>query len=265
MSPPVIPVLLTSREARAALRRALPRGRARLIACRSGAQVERALRAALADAVVVDARGHDAPAFLAHCRAAYPNVPRFVYSAFRPDDGELLRTCIADCDATPIVEGAEDAVIGDLVLPRTASAARERTLAGAPRMLRLLEPLQELAWREVLRRVGGRLRAADVAKTLKVSREHLSRQFGAGGAPNIKRVIDLARAATAADLLANPGYSVRAVARILRYSSASHLSGSARRIAGVTAAGLVRLGPRGVLLAFLKGRMRSRVAVRSGS
>mgnify|MGYP003343587304 CR=1 FL=1 len=50
----------------------------------------------------------------------------------------------------------------------------------------------------VLRRVGGRLFATDVARTLKVSREHLSRQFGAGGAPNIKRVSDLARAATAA-------------------------------------------------------------------
>jgi AraC-like DNA-binding protein len=243
----------------------LPRGRARLLACRSGAQLERALRSSLADAVVVDARGAEAGAALARCRAAYPNVPRFVYSAFRPDDGELLRTCIAELGATPIVAGAEDSVVGDLVLPRTASAAREHALEGAPRMLRLLEPLQELAWREVLRRVGGRLRAADIARTLKVSREHLSRQFGAGGAPNIKRVIDLARAATAADLLANPGYSVRTVARILHFSSASHLSGSARRIAGVTALGLGRLGPRGVLLAFLKGRMRSRVADRSGS
>src|SRR5258706_189911 len=85
--------------ARAALRRALPRGRARLVACASGAQVERALRAWLADAVVVDARGHEARAVLARCRAAYPNVPRFVYSAFRPDDGELLRSCIAEGDA----------------------------------------------------------------------------------------------------------------------------------------------------------------------
>ena len=156
-------------------------------------------------------------------------------------------------------------MVGELLLPRTASAARETTLAQAPRLLRLTEPLQERAWREVLRQVGGRLRAADVARTLKVSREHLSRQFGAGGAPNIKRVIDLARAATAADLLANPGYSVRTVARILHFSSASHLSGSARRIAGVTAAGLAKLGPRGVLAAFLKGRTRSRVAVRPRS
>lgn len=262
MSPPVIPALLASPKARAALRRALPRSRVRLALCRSAAQLERALATELADAVVVDARLPLAPQVLARCRDAYPNLPRFVYSAFRPDDGGLLETCIVACGAIPIIEGVEDAVIGDLILGHTASSERESTLAQAPRLLRLIEPLQERAWREVLRQVGGRVRAADVARTLKVSREHLSRQFGAGGAPNIKRVIDLARTATAADLLANPGYSVRAVARILRFSSASHLASSARRVAGVTAAQLPSLGPRGVLAAFLRGRTRSRVAVR---
>ncbi|OGU31371.1 MAG: hypothetical protein A3K13_04650 [Gemmatimonadetes bacterium RIFCSPLOWO2_12_FULL_68_9] len=143
-------------------------------------------------------------------------------------------------------------------MPRTASAARVATLAGAPRLLRLTDILQERAWGEVMRRIGGKLRTTDIARSLKVSREHLSRQFGAGGAPNLKRVIDLARAATAADLLANPGYSVRAVARILGFASASHLAGAARRVAGVSARELPRLGPRGVLAAFVRGRTRSR-------
>ena len=253
-------VLLTSRRARLALRRAVPRGRARLVYCRSAGAVTRALASALADAVVVDIREMAGREALAACGRAYPNLPRFAYTAFRPDDGELLRTWVADEGVIPLVEGVEDSVLAELILPRTASAAREASLGQAPRLLRLTEPLQEKAWREVLRRVGAPIRAAELARTLKVSREHLSRQFGAGGAPNIKRVIDLARTATAADLLANPGYTVRGVARILRFSSASHLSGSARRVAGVTAAELPGLGPRGVLAAFLRGRTRSRLA-----
>ncbi len=258
MSPPAILTWLGSAGARRWLRRSVPRTRARLLACRNGAELERALAGALVDAVVVDGRLPGAPEALARVRAAFPRVPRFVYTAFRPDDGRLLASCVGDAAAHPIVEGVEDAVVGDLVLPRTATALRLDALANAPRLLRLTDPLQARAWAEVMRRVGGRLRTTDVAKALHVSREHLSRQFGAGGAPNLKRVIDLARAVTAADLLANPGHSVRGVARLLGFASASHLSGSSRRVAGVTARDLADLGPRGVLDAFLSGRMRSR-------
>ncbi|HXX61657.1 MAG TPA: helix-turn-helix domain-containing protein [Candidatus Sulfotelmatobacter sp.] len=258
MSQPAIITLLKGPAARTAFRRAMPRGRTRVASCRSAAAVERLLAATLVDAIVVDARVPGALAVLAACRVAYPGVPRFAYSAFRPDEADLLVSCIRGAAARPIFEGVEDAVLADLILPGTASAVRLATLAGAPRLLRLLDPLQEQAWRVVMRRVGGRLRTSDIAAELGVSREHLSRQFGAGGAPNLKRVIDLARAATAADLLANPGYSVRAVARILGFASASHLSGAARRVAGVTARGLSALGPAGVLGSFLRGRTRSR-------
>ena len=72
-------------------------------------------------------------------------------------------------------------------------------------------------------------------------------------------MIDLARTAWAADLLANPGYSVTDVARILGYSSPGHLTGSAQRVAGAGARELATLGPRGVLNRFIRGRTRSRV------
>src|SRR5437667_321251 len=91
------------------------------------------------------------------------------------------------------------------------------------------------------------------------TRWHLSREVGAGGAPNLKRVIDLARTACAADLLGNPGYTVRAVVHILGYASTSHLAGAARRVAGTTPQELRAVGPRGVLARFLRGRTRSRV------
>jgi AraC-like DNA-binding protein len=258
VSQPVVATLLGTSAARAAFRRAMPRARTRVASCRSPAALRRVLATALSDAVVVDPRVPGAVAALGECRAAYPRIPRFVYSAFRPDEAPLLVSCVREILAQPIVQGVEDAVLADLILPRTASAARLELLDGAPRLLRLIEPLQERAWREVMRRVGGRLRTTDIAAALGVSREHLSRQFGAGGAPNLKRVIDLARTATAADLLANPGYSVRSVSRMLGFASASHLSGAARRVAGVTARGLAALSPAGVLAAFLEGRMRSR-------
>ena len=102
-------------------------------------------------------------------------------------------------------------------------------------------------------------KTGQVAEALQVSREHLSREFGAGGAPNLKRLIDLARTACAADLLGNPGYTVGAVVRILGYASPSHLTSAARRVAGASAQELRSLGPGGVLQRFVRGRTRSRV------
>jgi len=258
VSGPVVATLLRSAGARAALRRGLPRGRVALASCRGEAALERVVSTRLVDAVIVDPRLPGAAACLVRLRERFPGVPRFAYAAFRPDDAELLVRCVHDADAHPIVEGVEDLVAWDLVLPRTASAARTAALADAPRILRLVDDLQIRAWGEVVRGLAGAMRTAGIARSLGVSREHLSRQFGAGGAPNLKRVIDLARTATAADLLANPGYSVRAVAGILGFASASHLASAARRIAGVTAARLPALGPRGVLAAFVRGRTRSR-------
>ncbi|HJX88092.1 MAG TPA: helix-turn-helix domain-containing protein, partial [Gemmatimonadales bacterium] len=118
---------------------------------------------------------------------------------------------------------------------------------------------QRAAWELLLQEVERPVRTTDLARRLRVSREHLSRQFGAGGAPNLKRVIDLTRVACAAQLLANPGYSIPTVVRILHFASASHLSGTARRIANVPTSGLGGLGPRGVLAAFVRGNTRSRM------
>jgi AraC-like DNA-binding protein len=111
----------------------------------------------------------------------------------------------------------------------------------------------------VLKRVGYPTQTGHVAAALRVTREHLSREFAAGGAPNLKRVIDLARTACAADLLGNPGYTVGAVVKILGYASTSHLASAARRVAGATPQELRAVGPRGVLARFIRGRTRSRV------
>lgn len=255
---PVLALVAGDARWRAALRRGLPPG-LRIRACRDAEAVHALVRRDLVDAVVLRARGAgwaaDVPAF----RDRYPRIPVFGAGAFRADDGRELAAALAAGIAGVLVEGVDEPVAGELVGARVASRERERELADAPRLLRLGEELQRRAWAVVLAGVGGRQTTADVARALGTSREHLSREFAAGGAPNLKRVIDLARIACAADLLRNPGFDVGTCGRVLRFASAGHLGETSQRIAGVAPVGLGRLGPRGVLQRFLRGRTRSRI------
>ena len=255
MTPPLVPVFHPRREARRAVRQGYPRGAGVVRSCRSLAGVERLLHSRLVDAVVLDVKA--APAL--GLPARFPRIPMYVLSAFRPDDGALLAACHAAGFAGLLVEGVDNAIAGEWVAAHTAQVARRDALTDAPKLLRLTDRLQLAAWDEVLRRVASPTRTGQIAHALRVTREHLSREFAAGGAPNLKRVIDLARAACAADLLANPGYTVGVVVRILGYGSASRLASAARRVAGATLQELPELGPRGVLGRFLKGRTRSRI------
>lgn len=252
----VVPVFHPRREPRRAVKQGYPRGAGDVRLCRHLSGVERLLFQRLVDAVVLDVKA--APAAALALPARFPRIPMFVLSAFRPDDGPLVATCHAAGFAGLLVEGVDNAVAGEWVAGRTAQVARREALADAPTLLRLTDRLQLEAWDEVLRRVGVPIKTVQVAAALRVTREHLSREFAAGGAPNLKRVIDLARTACAADLLGNPGYTVRAVVKILGYQSTSDLAGAARRVAGATPQELRDVGPRGVLQRFLRGRTRSR-------
>jgi AraC-like DNA-binding protein len=252
----VVPVFHPRAEPRRAVQQGYPRAAGSVRLCRDLGAVERRLYQRLVDAVVLDVKA--APAGALALVARFPRIPMFALSAFRPDDGSLLGACRGAGVAGILVEGVDNAIAGEWVAARTAQAARRTALADAPRLLRLTDPLQLAAWEEVLRRVGVPTQTVHVAAALRVTREHLSREFAAGGAPNLKRVIDLARTACAADLLGNPGYSVRAVVKILGYASPSHLAGGAYRVAGATPRELRDVGPRGVLARFLRGRTRSR-------
>ena len=255
MTTPVVPVYHPRREARRAVKIGYPRAAGSVRLCRSLGAVERLLDQKLVDAVVIDVKA--APDAL-KLRARFPRIPMYGFSAFRPDDGELLEACRRQGWGV-LVEGIDNAVAGEWVAARAAQRVRRGALADAPRLLRLSDPLQLAVWEEVLRRVATPTKTSHVASALRVSREHLSREVGAGGAPNLKRLIDLARTACAADLLGNPGYTVGAVVRILGYASPSHLTAAARRVAGVSAHELRTLGPAGVLARFVRGRTRSRV------
>ena len=212
----VVPVYHPRRDARRAVKSGYPRD--------AGAVVERLLFRRLVDAVVLDVKAAPSLTAALALPARFPRIPMYVLSAFRPDDGALLSACHAAGFAGILVEGVDHAIAGEWIAARTAQVARREALADAPKLLRLTDRLQLAAWEVVLRRVGVPTQTAHVAQALQVTREHLSREFAAGGAPNLKRVIDLARAACAADLLGNPGYTVGVVVRILGYGSARHLA-----------------------------------------
>jgi AraC-like DNA-binding protein len=251
-----IAAVLNSKGAMTALRRSLPKGGPKVVSCRSAEALHRTLQKRLIDAVVLAPQAGLAPE-LSSLRTRLPKVPLLVYGPFRPDDGELLLAC-RDSGSAVAVEGVDDAIVGELVVRSSMTAERRRSLAEAPRVLRLTEELQRAAWDLLVGDVERPVRTSVLARRLRISREHLSRQFGAGGAPNLKRVIDLTRIACASQLLANPGYSIPTVVRLLHFTSAGHLATTAKRIANVPSASLGDLGPRGVLAAFVRGNTRSR-------
>jgi len=240
-----------SRAGITALRRTLPRPGPHLSACRSPAALDRALGQHIVEAVVVAPPAATA-ALLARLRTAYPAIPLIAYAPLRADDADLVLAWYRAEVEGVLVEGVDDPAAADLVLRRAVSRRVAAALKDAPRRFGLSEPLQHRAWQQVLAAPGGLIEVGHMARALGLSREHLSRQFAAGGAPPLKRAIDLVRVAWAAQLLGNPGYTPAAVARILRFSSASHLGTVARRITGMAPAGLRGLGPAGVLTAFLR-------------
>ncbi len=256
---PVVAALLESRDAAQALRRSLPRGTWAMARCRHPNGLRKVLSTRLVDAIVLTPQAVVHPQ-IQEVRAAFPGVPMVAFGPFRPDDGEMMLTCHEARVAALLVEGVDNAVSGDVVLRVSAAEERRRTLADAPRALRLTDPVQREVWNYLLERVDQTVRTGTLAQRLKVSREHLSRQFGAGGAPNLKRVIDLTRIACAAQLLRNPGvrrWHHRSTSPLRDLQPPQHhrppYRGSSRPAAWPA------LGPRGVLAAFARGNTRSRI------
>jgi transcriptional regulator GlxA family with amidase domain len=253
-----VAALLEGRAAIAALRRSLPRGGPGVVACRTPAVLRRLLARRIVEAVVFAPR----PGLIqewAALRADFPDIPIVAYAPFRPDDGEVLAACRRESVAAVLVEGVDDAVVGELVRRVSLAAARRAALADAPRLLRLADPLQREVWELLVDRADKPVTTLVVATRMGLSREHLSRQFAAGGAPNLKRVIDFLRLVVALQLLRNPGYTVGRVARLLSFASTSHLGAMARRIAGAATDDLTRMTPAELLGGFARGHTRSRL------
>ncbi len=252
-----VPVMHSDPSTREVVRRGIRGCGLQIASCKTFDRIGKLLDECLVDAILVglrDARVEDVIAL----RLNFPSIPLFAFCAARADDGHAVLAC-QKAGVYILVTGVDEPIAGELVSTGSAAAIRRAELSEAPRLLRLTEPIQVRAWDEILTGVGSIVRTAALAERLGVSREHLSREFAAGDAPNLKRVIDLARLACAAQMLVNPGYNVGRVARILGYSSPSHLAGSSARITGLRPSALAAIGPKGVLHRFRNGRTRSRL------
>jgi AraC-like DNA-binding protein len=215
------------------------------------------LETRLVDAIVLGVRA-TRRVDLGALRADYPGIPVVGYGAIRSDHAGLLLEWQRLEVALVLVEGVDDPVAGELVLRHTLSTRRRLALGEAPRLLRLSEPLQLRTWELLVSAPGRSPRTATIAREFKLSREHLSRQFGAGGAPNLKRVADLLTVLAALQLLGNPGYGMPAVARLLGFATASHLQAVVRRITGLPVKTARGLTEREVLGRFVRVGKRSR-------
>lgn len=253
-------VVYTQRErTRALVKSAFPRRRVRVVLTRTLRDFDAAFKDNLVDAALVDVTAAHEDTWRAAARAReYPSVPFFGLAALRAAEGPTLAQCAAYEFADVLVDGVDDLVARDLVSQLSFSARFGRALDNPPVALGLESPLQQAAWRFVVSYAGRPVRTSTLAEFLSVTREHLSRSFSAGGSPNLKRIIDLVRIVSAAELAKNPGYDLKDISRILGFASSSHLSSTAMRVVGTKPASLARLRTVDLIDRFVHGHGRSR-------
>ena len=232
---------------RVLVRAALPRRHARLTVTRSVPALERRLRSTLVDAVLVDLGAPLGDPLRATALAReFPSIAFLAITPYRPVDAPAIAACVAHEVADVLADAVDDALLGRALVAHGFSSRFAAALDEPPPALRLTSVLQRDAWCCIVQHAGRVVRTRDLARSLAVTREHLSRTFAAGAAASLKRVIDLVRLLAAAELAKNPGFDLRDVARMLGYASTSHLSAAARRLVGRPAGSLARL--RGVEL-----------------
>ena len=265
-SVPACVVLYAPREReRAVARASFPRRRARVVAARTLADFGAAFRSELVDAALVDIAfpGEDTRRAAALARE-FPSVPFFGVAPLRAGDTPALAECAALDFVDVLVDVVDDEAARELVAPHCFSQRFADALRDPPLSLSLSTEMQRETWRCIVSHAGRIVRTSELAGALGITREHLSRTFAAGGAPNLKRVIDLVRLIAAAELAKNPGYDVRDVARVLGFASSSHLSSTAQRVVGTRPTSLARLRAVDLIERFSQGRGRSRAEGRGG-
>lgn len=208
----------------------------------------------LIDVALVDlgaGNGVDGAAALAR---EFPTVAFLGLASLRAAEGPMVARCAELEFADVLVEGVDDDVARELITRYAYSTRFGNALSPAPPQLGLESPLHRATWRYLIAHGGRPALTSAIAAALGVTREHLSRSFGTGRVPTLKRVIDLVRLLSAAELAKNPGYDVKDVARVLRYSSSTHLSSTATRLIGRRASSLSALRGVDVLERFARER-----------
>jgi AraC-like DNA-binding protein len=223
------------------VREAFPRRQGRVVVARSVPEFSRLLRAELVDAAVLDAGAGEDVWAAAELARELPSVPFVAVVPSRAADAGLVARAVAADVADVILEGVDETVLAALVEPLRFTSRFRLALREPPPALRLTSPLQLEVWRSLVALAGRPTTTAALAERFGVTREHLSRSFSTGGAPTLKRAIDLVRVCVAAELAKNPGYDVADVARILGFASSSHLATTTQRLVGTRPSSLARL------------------------
>lgn len=258
--PPCLLVVGQRPRIRELARGVMPRRRGRVLAARSTADMLERIKTELVDAVLLDLSTHEEEPWRAAAQApSFPSIPFFGVLPLRASEGPALAHCVSLELADVIVEGVDEPVSASILGPHMFGARFFRALHDPPPALALESQMQRAAWRAIVSHAGRPVRTSDLAAALGITREHLSRTFATGGAPNLKRVIDLVRLLAAAELAKNPGYDMQDVGRILGFASTSHLSSCAQRLIGGRSVSLARLRAVDLVDRFAQGRGRSRV------
>jgi AraC-like DNA-binding protein len=262
---PCVLVYAGRERARAFVRAAFPRRRGRTVMVRTVEEFDAAIRRELIDAVVLDlaAQGEDHWT-LASRAADYPSTPFFGLLPFRTTDAESIARTASFGFADVLCEQIDESSARDLVAPFGYSARFARALEHAPEVLGLTSETQRRTWHAIVQHAGRPVTTTTLAAAMGVTREHLSRNFARDHGANLKRVIDLVRLISAAELSKNPGYDVRDVAAVLGFASSSHLAVTTQRIASTRPASLPGLRAVDLIDRFVQGRTRSRVAGKEG-
>jgi len=276
---PTIVAYAPRERSRAFVRAAFPKRRWRVVIVKDVAEFRATLRRTLVDAVLVDigasgsaasssagdgisasigAQSSDDTWKIAALAHEFPSAPFFGLSPLRSTDTPAIARCASLEFSDVLAEGIDDSVAKEIVGARTFSSRFVAALAEPPASLGLKTGMQRSTWRSILLSGGRPVRTAALAAEVGVSREHLSRHFSTPGAPNLKRVIDLVRMVSAAELAKNPGLDIRDVAKILGFASSSHLAVTAQRVLGTRPASLSRLRTVDLIDRFTQGRTRSR-------
>ncbi|MGH7582543.1 MAG: helix-turn-helix domain-containing protein [Gemmatimonadales bacterium] len=233
-----VAALLDRRTAVQALRKALPRVDWQLFVARSPSHLVTLLYRHPLDVIVLGGDVARGPV-LAMWREHFPAIPVVAYLAVRGDDADFLTTMRRDGVDAMAIEGLDEPALPRILARHSLTAHRLADLVPLAGRIDLVDDLQRRAWREIVATAGQRAATASLARRLGIQRETLSRRFGAGRAPALKRAIDAARLVVVSRLLENPGYSLEDVARLAGFSSVSNLQACARRTFG-TSAGRLR-------------------------
>lgn len=251
-------VAFAPRERVRALLQRLPRRRLHTMVVADVAAFRVALRSGVVDAVVVDLGGGDAAWQVAALAPELPTAAWLGVAPWRAADAPAIDRAARLGLGDVLADGIDDAVLASRLTDGAFTTRFASAFAAAPGSFRLERDVQRSAWQVIVQHAGRPVTTEVVAGAVGVSREHLSRAFAAGGAPNLKRVIDFVRLSSAAALAKNPLYDTGDVARVLQFASASHLATATRRIVGLTPSSLARLRPAELAEHFIRGHARSR-------